>query len=525
MESAEEAKNVSTLIKPRSEISRGLNVVKRFTQALHKEDIHYCHWKSNEHLHAAMSGKTDLDILVEKGRAQTLSRILSETDFKHFSPVPWLVYPGITDYLAIDDETGRLVHLHLHHELTLGEKHLKGYRLPWEQLVFSTRLFDAQEEVYVTDPNVEMLLLLVRAALRIRMRDRLLAYLGTNYFRGDLFREFLWLKERTQSDHVSELTKSQLGDKAAAQILTMMNGNPSISELLTFRKSAGCTLNLFKTYGAIKGTLHRWFREVLWLRGALYKRLRLSRKPFRRTSSRGGLMIALVGSDGAGKSTLAKGISEWLSWKVDVLRIYFGSGDGPSSLLRLPLLVVLKLLRKTRVIQSTGHSTAAAEEWNHASGRQIGQRLKAVARVPWALLLAYEKRKKLRRAWRARGLGMVVICDRYPQCQVMGFNDGPLLSRWLDHQNRLLRHVAHWELIPYQRAESYPPDLVIKLDITPELAVKRTRFETPIEEIRSKAETIKNLRYPPETKVVSISTLDVMDRVLLEAKRTIWENI
>ena len=140
-----------------------------------------------------------------------------------------------------------------------------------------------------------------------------------------------------------------------------------------------------------------------------------------------------------------------------------GSGDGPSSLIRLPLLVVLKLLRKTRVIQSTGHATAADEEWNHANGRQMGQRLKTLARVPWALVLAYEKRKKLRRAWRARGLGMVVICDCYPQCQVMGFNDGPLLSRWLDQQNRLLRSLAHWELISYQRTEIYPPDLVIKL--------------------------------------------------------------
>ncbi len=525
MESAEKAKIVSTHPKPRSEISRGLNAVKRFTQALHKEDIQYCHWKSNEHLHAAVSGKTDLDILVDKGRALTLTRILSETGFKHFSTVPWQAYPGITDYLAMDEETGRLVHLHLHHELTVGEKHLKGYHLPWEHLVLSTRRFDAKEEVYVADPNVEMLLLLVRAALKIRMRDRLLTYLGTDYFRGGLLREFLWLKARTQSGHVSELAKNQLGDKAAAQILTLMNGKPSLSDLLRFRKSAGCRLNLFKTYGVIKGTLHRWFREVLWLRGAFYKRYKFSLGPCRRTSSRGGLMVVLVGSDGSGKSTLSKMLGEWLSWKVDVLRIYFGSGDGPSSLIRLPLLVVLKLLRKTRVIQSTGHATAADEEWNHANGRQMGQRLKALARVPWALVLAYEKRKKLRRAWRARGLGMVVICDCYPQCQVMGFNDGPLLSRWLDQQNRLLRSLAHWELISYQRTEIYPPDLVIKLDITPELALSRTRFENSIEEIRSKVKTVKNLRYPPETKVVSISTVDVMDRVLLEVKRTIWENI
>ena len=49
-------------------------------------------------------------------------------------------------------------------------------------------------------------------------------------------------------------------------------------------------------------------------------------------------------------------------------------------------------------------------------------------RVVWALALAVEKRSKMRRARRARNRGMLVLCDRYPQTKILGFNDGPLLA-------------------------------------------------------------------------------------------------
>ena len=54
----------------------------------------------------------------------------------------------------------------------------------------------------------------------------------------------------------------------------------------------------------------------------------------------------------------------------------------------------------------------------------------SLARAIWAVVLAWEKRAKLRRAVRARNRGMIVICDRFPQTQVMGYNDGPLLAPW-----------------------------------------------------------------------------------------------
>ena len=64
------------------------------------------------------------------------------------------------------------------------------------------------------------------------------------------------------------------------------------------------------------------------------------------------------------------------------------------------------------------------------------------ARVLWALALANEKWRKLRRAMLARSRGLIVICDRYPQTQFPGQNDGPLLWPWLSSPSPIRRALA-----------------------------------------------------------------------------------
>ena len=162
--------------------------------AFHAAGIPYCHWKSNEHLGRSMSGLADLDVLVEKGRAGVIEQILASNGFKRFTATPLRSYPGIEDYLTLDDDdTGRLVHLHLHYQLTLGEPFLKGYRLPWEPLLLSTRRMDADHGIYVADANLEFLLVAVRGALKLRLRDMFRMRLGSAFLA-----ELYWLRERVE---------------------------------------------------------------------------------------------------------------------------------------------------------------------------------------------------------------------------------------------------------------------------------------------------------------------------------------
>ena len=498
-----------------------LSVTGRLMERLHADGIVYCHWKSNEHLAEALQGLTDMDVLVDRAAAAPLVRALGDTGYKRFDAVSGRSYPGVEDYVAMDEATGRLAHLHLHYRLVLGQKHLKGYRLPWEEILLAGRRLDETGQAYISDPNAEMLLLIVRSALKIRSRDHLLALLGGVYVRGGELREFRWLRERIEPDRLRDLAVRQVGTEAAVVLLEIVDAGPALRRLLRFRAAAAERLDRCRTYGRLEATLRRWVREIIWLRSGLGKRILPPSKPLSRTDPRGGLIVALVGPDGSGKSTLVRGVVRWLSWKIDARSVYFGSGDGPSSLLRWPLKLALRAMRGIGVVRPP--RTDLRADKSPAStprpARQSGPI--AWARVVWALVLALEKTRSLRRAWRGRNLGMVMVCDRYPQSQVAGFNDGPLLAHWRNHRWSLLRALAAIESAPYRLAEEHPPDLVIKLRVSPEVARAR-KPEMRSEEIVRRNDAIAALTFPSSTTVCEVQADRALDEVVLDVRRRVW---
>jgi thymidylate kinase len=259
-------------------------------------------------------------------------------------------------------------------------------------------------------------------------------------------------------------------------------------------------------------------REWQWQQGRIATRLFGAPRASRRTLPQGGTVIALLGSDGAGKSTLAAEITRWLARKTDVIPVYFGSGDGPVSLarrvLRLPIAIYRVGWRST--------PTEPAPRRQREGVPRPRSPLRELFQMLWALSVAREKRQRLTRARRARNLGKIVLCDRFPQCQIQGTTDGPLLSRWLDHPNGVVSALARWEMGVYRAAQACPPDLVLKLHVTPEVASRR-RSETDLEYLADRAEVIRALRYPSETAVVEVDADQSMERVLLEVKRAIWQ--
>ncbi len=509
------------IVSPELNSVDGLDVVANFFSKMERLNVLYCHWKSNEHLREGLLGITDLDVLVEKGNTRNLHRALFDSGFKLFNAMATHGYPAVEDYLAVDASTGRMVHLHLHYQLICGEPHLKGYRLPWEHQILLGRHYDEEEKVYVVEPHMEMLLLIVRSILKLRTRDRMLDKFGKPYFRGERLKEFIWLKERISSSGMYELTGPLLGKEAATQIESIISSDaPSLNQILRFRKSTTQTIQLFRTYYPLHARWRRTVRELYWVCGGINKRYIHAPIPLRRISASGGLLIAIMGCDGSGKSTHVKAVQQWLSWKMDVISLYFGSGDGPSSLIRWPLKLIAKLLPKSSKKSSNlNHSDVGTEgeKSNPSNPSLFKQWTKAI----WATTLCIEKHRKLRRATLARNRGMVVLCDRYPQNQIMGFNDGPLLSSWLNHPWKILRALAEWEGKPYREADTYLPDVVIRLNVSPDVAVQR-KSDISYEQCNKRINAINSLQYPAATRVVDIDANQPIEHVLLEVKHAIW---
>jgi thymidylate kinase len=142
----------------------------------------------------------------------------------------------------------------------------------------------------------------------------------------------------------------------------------------------------------------------------------------------------------------------------------------------------------------------------------------------WALVLAREKAARLRTAERARQRGLVVLCDRYPQSTVRGFNDGPLLTPWLESPRSLLRRLARWELSVYESARALAPDLVIKLDVSPRVAVQR-KPEMAAEECARRRAAVSALEWGGRGRVATIDAEQPLERVIAEVKRAIWAEL
>ena len=156
-----------------------LQLTKSLFSALVDAGVPYIHWKSNEHLTAALRGQTDLDLLIRSEDRPAFSSILGRLDFIDMEAAASRHIDGISGHLGFDSATGSLVHLDVYDQLILGERYTKNHHLPVEEWLRTDH--GTLHGVAVPEPGREFLLLYVRALLKTSRRQILrAARLGTS---------------------------------------------------------------------------------------------------------------------------------------------------------------------------------------------------------------------------------------------------------------------------------------------------------------------------------------------------------
>jgi hypothetical protein len=258
-----------------------------------------------------------------------LARLLVDLGCKRFAVRPGRGYPGIEDYVVFDPPTTALAHLHVHYQLTLGEKFLKGYRLPWEEYLLGTRVRDAASGVWVTDPHVELLVLVVRAALKLRTRDRFIALTGRRWARGDMLRELLWLIERTEPARLADMARPLVGARASAALLALVAERPpSVRRLRAVRAAATPSLDSYRMFTAAEARGRRWMRELGTGWAIARALMREGHRVSSRTPPQGGLAVACLGADAA---VLARDLARWMAHEVAAYFVPAAPGRGPGT--------------------------------------------------------------------------------------------------------------------------------------------------------------------------------------------------
>lgn len=473
-----------------------------------RRKISYCYWKSSRRVRAALSGESDLDVLVAKQDQCRAQEVLLQSGFKYFPAVANRDHPAIASFLGYDEPSGRLIHVHLHSRLVAGETLLKNYRIPWEQTILDRAVAHRELPIRVLDPVDEALLMVVRWCLELVWTDpvaiRDWAVLRRKF---ELDREALAarLDRTTFRNRAADVFTDELAGLATGFIFD----GAKFREGRQLRRRIRKELAPWRSYGAVEALMRNGARAVLWLMGGLNDRLLQVPRPWRRRAQGGGCVVAVIGVDGSGKSTTTATIRTWLRAEIDVVSIYFGTGGGRPSMLLLPFKLMVPLITRCFVTKPKGSSHG------NVSSRPAGP-VYSVLLTTWAGVLAVEKRSKLLAARRGAERGLVVLADRYPQNEDPGYNDGPLLPRL----NRVPQGLHRFEASAYALARDLPPDLVIKLVVTPQTAARREPEMDPTV-IGNRIEAARRLTFPG-ARVVSLDAEQPLEDVVRAIKCEVW---
>ena len=192
-------------------------------------------------------------------------------------------------------------------------------------------------------------------------------------------------------------------------------------------------------------------------------------------------VIAVVGCDGSGKSTLTADLITHLAQQRQVEWLYLGQSSGNIGewIKNLPIIGA-----------SFGRYLARKAERAHSKEASSPDTLTALVIFLLSLWRAHKFRRMLKLARR----GVLVIADRYPQAEVSGFYfDGQGLNS-SNAQSWLARKLLKQETRLYQWMASHIPTLLIRLNIDAETAHAR-KPDHKISMLRNKVRVIPTLHF------------------------------
>ena len=499
----------------------GLSALAQLFRDLNRQGMRYCAWKSNVRLEESLRGETDLDILVDRSHAANFAEALATHDIKRVEAAAGRHYPAIENYLGFDTSSGKIFHLHVHYQLILGERFVKNYRFPLEKWFLDW--VQMHHGVKTPVPEVELAVLALRAMLKYRLRDAIKDVLGirTPGIPPAVVGEICFLRERCHWKRVSEALEEVADIVPAATVLSFLEtieiAARSGLRLWRLRVRLRREVNSYRRHQPFGATV-RYFggslRQTKWM---------LKVRPGRRmTLPRGGVVLALFGADGAGKTTLAQTLVRWLEWRLDVRTFYMGSKQ-PSVSSRLFYLAFRSLRRGSRAL------ARFLPEKNVVV--TLAERLRDEALLCLHhLAIAYDRYRRYRSGREEALRGSVVIYDRFPLMCETGSRDwllldGPQVPSSCRKTAGLVHVMERLERFLYKKI--LPPDYLFSVEVSPTVAFQRKPDHDPAT-ITAKAEAAKRVatvvgRAPASSSVIRINADRPLEHVVGDLKRAVWE--
>jgi thymidylate kinase len=502
------------------ELSLTATLIDCFVDAFNREGLVYCHWKSNMDLAQATAGKVDLDLLVDRKSLPRAQVILAQHGFKA-AVARWGAMPAsIYHYYGLDPDTNQLIHVHLFSRVLTGESFVKSHLFPFEQMLLEN-VYDSGH-IRVASKPAELVLFTLRMFVKYgSLLDLIVLRRKSEHVKT----EVRWLQDGGDlSESLSLLRKycPVIDEQLFDQCVKTLDSDSSLITRMILAQQVRRRLKVYAKHTYFKRLLA--YAQLLWAEA----QRRLGTKQQNKMLQAGGAVIAFVGAEATGKSTLVTETRRWLGSAFAVRTVH--AGKPPTTWLTAPLSLLLPLMRtkmsSLRTNRLEGHSTSVQADPSPDKNKGLASLIYALRSV----ILAWERRQLLVRTRRAAANGEIVICDRYPS-ETIGVMDSPRLCEQ-PTQRGLAPAIFNWLARLEQRLYKQipPPDIVLRLNVSVETALQRNRdrFKPGKETdayVASRHRQTREWHKFGTTYIHNIDTEQSLAETICCVKKAIWESL
>ena len=487
-----------------------LPVLQVVLEELEQRNICFCHWKSNYHLEYALTGVEDVDVLIAAADFSSFVQVLSAQEFKQADSVTNRMQPGVFHFLGNDSDTGTLINIHAYTRILTGDHFLKSWALPLESMLLSET--EAVNGMRLPLKSSELIVFVFRNMIKLTTLFDF--YLSTRSTQATA-EEFEWLT--TNLDIEQSLQKleqffPEIPRSDFEQAIDLLASGGSLYRKLRLGQRFKQNLKKYRRYGPAAQSI----LSVVAVGRMVINRL--ARKQKHMHFLTGGKIIALVGPQATGKSTLATALKSWLGQELAIASIH--AGKPPATWLTFLPNKMLPLAKTLLPGYTTVKIETQAEDENFSNFPLIFLLRKVI--------LAHDRRRLLRSVYQQSRNGRLIISDRYPSDVVGAIDGATFKDETIERESSSLkRMLMRWERNIYRKI--CPPDLVLQLTVPLGEAVVRNQTRdkkggqtTEYVRARHSMQLLPEFHHSP---VIQLSTDRDFDEMLIEVKQEVWKHL